>query len=312
MRLVMKATQETNLRQAVATPLAYLGANYENREGWLSLTELRRYVWGKDLTVAQLHKIIHQLPVTVVHDRVRWVGLSGAQPTGRGFRLRKRLMRKLWVFRLIPFVRMVGVMNSLAAGCVAEDSDIDIFVVTKAGRLWTVRAMTLALLVLFGMRARAEDKAGRLSVDLFVSEDGLDLSQSGAPVDYLLAYWVSDFTPVLYPEKFRELWAANRWVKDFLPVAYRSPRQWGEDTTSVRPSGMAKLLEWCLESRLGDVVERWTKGGQMRRIDKNVKRFAAEGGGGGLLIVNDKVVKIHFDDAKRHRINQAVGDVLAG
>jgi hypothetical protein len=306
----MKATPDEIRRRAVAIPLAYLRTNYDDREGWLSLAELRRYGWEVELTTAEVYKTLKQMSAPVIHDRVRWVGEQGQQPTGKGIRLRKRLARRLWVFRFIPFVRMVGLMNSVAAGCASENSDIDIFVVAKSKRLWTVRLIALTVLTILGWRSRVADKTGRLSMDLFLSEDGLDLSNSGVPVDYLTAYWVADFTPVIYAEKFREFWAANRWMKDKLPIAYRSPRQW-DDEVEMRPAVLTKFVEWLLRGRWGNRVERMSKARQMKKVQKNIERFVVVGGAPGLVLATDTIVKIHFDDSKRDRINQAIEHALA-
>jgi len=307
----MKATQE-QARAAVLAPLSYLEANYPERRGWLSLAELRRYLWKAELANEEMEHLVHRLPVHYEDRRIQWRGSSGIVMTDPQPRLWTSLSRRLWVFRLIPFVCMVGVMNSLAAGCATNDSDIDLFVVAKTGRLWMVRAITLAMLTMLGLRTKVDGKQGRLSVDLFVSEAGMDLSSVGLPMDYLLAYWVADFTPVLYPERFRELWVANRWLKDFLPVAYRAPRQWAGAEAGAKPMFVTRIAEWTLRGRMGDVLEQSLKSRQLLKIQKNTLKFNSEQINPAVVITTDEVVKIHFDDAKRTKINQSVASALAG
>jgi predicted nucleotidyltransferase len=49
-----------------------------------------------------------------------------------------------WMGR-VPFVRMVGVCGSLAAGNATADADVDVFIITAKNRLWTVQVWAMTL-----------------------------------------------------------------------------------------------------------------------------------------------------------------------
>src|SRR3989304_3008070 len=70
------------------------------------------------------------------------------------YQKRKEISKGRWkkvkwmakIFQLAPFVKNISVINSLSFGTSREDSDIDILLVAKKGRLWTARAFMILLL----------------------------------------------------------------------------------------------------------------------------------------------------------------------
>jgi predicted nucleotidyltransferase len=60
----------------------------------------------------------------------------------------------LLLFFLFPQIHMVALCNSRAMGEADENSDIDLFIITKKGNLWTARFLVTALTSLLGVRRR--------------------------------------------------------------------------------------------------------------------------------------------------------------
>lgn len=289
-------------------PLVFFGADYSSRGRTLTIAQMRRYGWQQDWSFGEIKEALQGLDLPSAEGAYYWGDPRNRQSGNSD------LAKKFWrvarhrakLFKWIPFVKLVGVMNSLAHNNVGEDSDIDFFVVARQGRLWMVRAWTLWCLRILGWRA-GRRKYLRISPDLFLSEDGMDLSQAGIPNDYLLAYWACDFIPIYQTEFFRKFWQANSWLKITLPVAYRSPQYRPEMEVKGGPVGIVRLLEKILGGRWGDNVEAKLKRKQLGIIDKNVKKL----GQNPLVLVNDKIVKIHFGDDKRYHLKAVVEEFLA-
>ncbi|MFA5010105.1 MAG: hypothetical protein WC553_02665 [Patescibacteria group bacterium] len=289
-------------------PLVFFGADYSGRGRPLTLAQIRRYGWEQDWSFEDIREVLKVLDVPSVEDAYYW----GDPRTRKIFspveveKFWKVARRRVRLFRWVPFIKLVGVMNSLAHDNVGRDSDIDFFIVARQGRLWTVRAITLWLLRLLGWRA-GKTKYLKVSPDLFLAEDGMDLSRASIPNDYLLAYWAVDFTPLYQPKFFRKFWQANAWLKLKLPVAYRSPLLRPEFETKDGPTLWARLWEKVLGGSWGDTLETSLKQKQLGIIDRNVKKF----GQNPLVLVNDQIVKIHFGDDKRNYLNAVVEEFLA-
>ena len=54
-------------------------------------------------------------------------------------KLWNKVNRWLFLIRMVPFLKLVCVSNNMSFGVVDGQSDIDLFVVAKKGRLYTAR-----------------------------------------------------------------------------------------------------------------------------------------------------------------------------
>jgi hypothetical protein len=307
MKVMGKKLTGGRIRQRLI-PLVFFGAYYAERGRPLTLAQIRRYGWEQDWSFEDIKEVIKDLDVPSVEDAYYW----GDPRTRKIFspteveKFWRVARRKVRLFRWIPFIKLVGVMNSLAYDNVGRNSDIDLFVVVRAGRLWTVRAITLWLLEILRWRI-GKTKYLKISPELFLAEDGMDLSQAQKPTDYLLAYWVADFMPLYQSKFFRKFWQANAWIKTKLPVTYRSPLIRSELEIKGGPTLWARLLEKVLGGRWGDKLEAWLKEKQLGIIDRNVKKF----GQNPLILTSDTIVKINFNNDRLSHLKEVVEEFLA-
>lgn len=289
-------------------PLVFFGADYSGRGRPLTLMQIRRYGWGRDWSFEEIRQVLRELDVPSVEGAYYWGDprtrrIYSPTEVEKFWRMARKRVR---LFKWIPFIKLVGVMNSLAHDNVGLESDIDFFIVARQGRMWTVRALTLWLLKTLGWRVN-EAKYLKVSPDLFLAEDGMDLSAAEVPDDYLRAYWAGDFLPLYRAEFFKKFWQANHWLKDRLPVAYRAPLARPEMEVKGGPAGLVKLVEKILGGPLGDRLEQKLRQKQLGIIDRNVKKF----GQNPLVVVSDQIVKIHYSDDKRTYLNSVVEEFLA-
>lgn len=163
----------------------------------------------------------------------------------------ENLEKELWgkvnkyikYLKWIPSLRMVGVCNNLAFGDIDEKSDIDLFVIAKKGRLFTVRFLVTAILHVLGVRRYGNRVAGRFCLSFFVDDSNLDLKSIAIENDVYLAYWAKTMKPVIDDGASGEFLAANSWIKDYFEdgtkfdvdksylVAEKKPRS-GEKSSS--------------------------------------------------------------------------------
>jgi hypothetical protein len=53
------------------------------------------------------------------------------------------------LYRALPFVKAIYICNSITFNSLRKDSDIDLFIITKANRLWLDRFFSAVLFFLF-------------------------------------------------------------------------------------------------------------------------------------------------------------------
>jgi hypothetical protein len=165
----------------------------------------------------------------------------------------------------LPFVRLVAVTGSLAAGNPDDGADIDYLIVTAPGRLWSVRAAAVALVRL----------ARRGGVDLcpnyLLSTDALALDHH----DLFTAHELLQARPLLGAATYRRFLDGNVWAARRLPNRYRQCATLPlERIDGVRQSAWGERL---LAGGLGARLERWEAGRKQRRLaGLGAGRFTAD------------------------------------
>ncbi|MBI5621784.1 hypothetical protein HY933_02905 [Candidatus Falkowbacteria bacterium] len=189
----------------------------------LTAMEVWQYLYsGTRANVADVQAVLEQMPQVKMHqgfyflvqrpnrivDERKEKYLIAERKYRRVKRVGKFLAR-------LPFVRLIGVCNSLSYSNARADSDIDLFVVSAAGRVWTARFFCLLFLKLCGLRPTDKNRRDKFCLSFFVDLDHLDLRELALPRDDIyLDYWINQLHPVYdVGGQYNRFLAANSWVK---------------------------------------------------------------------------------------------------
>jgi len=211
--------------------------------------------------------------------------------------LRERFWRRVekyvkWL-RVMPFVRVVAVGNTLAFGAVDEESDIDLFIVATKGRLFFVRIFVTLFFQILGVRRHGKEVRARFCLSFYVSEEALNLSKIVlSPEDVYLYFWIVTLEPVLGLGVYRKFLAVNDWISK-----YRSENVYEKNSKLIvgESSLLQKMLEvfsnlfliWWLEF----LLKTW----QMRRAKR---KYEALDSMGVNVVVSENMLKFHNLDAR--------------
>lgn len=77
--------------------------------------------------------------------------------------------RWLWLLELVPYSRKFFVVGSVARGTAREESDIDLWVVAKANRVWLNRTLLNFVLLIIGKRRTRRHHADRICLNVSLS-----------------------------------------------------------------------------------------------------------------------------------------------
>jgi len=181
----------------------------------------------------------------------------------------------------------------LSFGTVNEESDIDLFVVAKKGRLFIVRSFVTFLFQVLGVRRHGNKTSARFCLSFFVDDESMDLSEIAIENDIYLAVWTESLVPVIDDGVFEEFKRGNQWIGKFLgPVNFRRSRL-------ILNNGfygfLGGVFEFLLRGRLGNFIERKLMGWQLRRSRKKAKQVDVDAS----LIVSEGILKFHNLDRRR-------------
>jgi hypothetical protein len=159
----------------------------------------------------------------------------------------------------LPFVRMVAVTGALAVDNIAARPDIDLFIVTRQGRVWIGRRFIIGLVRL--ARLFGDD----LCPNYVLSRRHLGLEQQ----DLFTAHELAQMVPLYGKALYREMIERNDWALQFLPKAFE--REQGR-IAPVPGRFVRRTVEKGLAHPLLDRWERW----EMARLQRKLRPLVGD------------------------------------
>ncbi len=212
--------------------------------------------------------------VAVRKKRQRWV---------------KEKMQVAWrtatLLKSIPTIQLVGITGALAMENAHRDDDIDFYIVTRAGALWTTRFFATTLLALFGLRRKPGDTTfcNKICLNMYVDEERLSVPKRER--DLFAAHEVLQMK-LLWERNgtYQRFLHANKWVKYFLPNAWGGKCQMINDKWSIKNS-KNKFSIWHLAFSIAEPLTHWFQKWFMKN------RMTSE-------VVSPTLIRFHPRDAR--------------
>jgi len=129
----------------------------------------------------------------------------------------KKAKRFIKYLRHLGGVRGVAISNTLALHHSRRDADIDIFIITRSGKIWSSRFWSLLPLYIFGKRPTPQSTRDKFCLSFWVDEKSLDISPWKLERDIYYIYWLATLMPIYDQGVFNKFWQENKWINKFLP-----------------------------------------------------------------------------------------------
>lgn len=144
-----------------------------------------------------------------------------------------------------PYVRGIGISGSLSKNYADEQSDIDLFIITSANRLWIART----LMHFFKKVTFLVNKQHFFCMNYFIDEEGLEIVEK----NIYTATEIATLMPLEGDTAFERFYAANAWTRIYLPnncmrIASAKP---------LKDSPLKRTAEFLLNNRLGTFIDTW-------------------------------------------------------
>lgn len=287
----MQETTNNELRWSIIATLAWFGVLKRP----LSVDEVSELAFGSAASAAAV-----QRELTALGDRVHAIdgywSLSGQEvryrtPESLRYHDQKwhRALRTARLLRHVPFVRMVAIANTVADRSARKESDIDVFIVIKDGRLFLARLMITLLLHVLRLRRHGRFVANRICLSFFITDAAFNLKRVAlAPFDIYLLYWIAELRPVLDDGAYSEFRKYNRWALRRFPKVK-------SELAPYRPSKIAAVLEFLLRGILGTLIEKPLQRWQLGRIKRRPKNPDPD----VHIVASPHILKFHEKDRRR-------------
>jgi hypothetical protein len=179
--------------------------------------------------------------------------------------------RKIYkIMRAVPFLRGILISGSLALGSVKKSSDIDIMVIAKNGRIWTVRFFLMILIFFLGARRNEKDTKDKICLNHYITDKSLQIPFFSLYDAHLYSHLINVYDDKDNIKTFQEFQKNNSWIKNYVQNYDLSELRF---STSVKKnktlSFIAKILEFILSGKAGDYFEKTLSKIQIAKIKKN-------------------------------------------
>lgn len=192
--------------------------------------------------------------------------------SARKMKIARRFSR---IFSFWPGVQMVALANSIGFYNLRDGSDIDFFIITKPGQLWSSRLYCAGLAKLLNSRPTAATKRDRICLSFYISADHLNLDDLRLPGgDPYFDHWLRGLV-LLYN-------------KDDMYQRFLVENDLGDGQTgSNLPSAEIRPL---------NLWERIAKAMQLKIMPSRLKAAMNNSDG---VVVNDQILKFYQSDRRR-------------
>lgn len=102
----------------------------------------------------------------------------------------KIALRFIRLFSILPFIRVIALANSIGQHNLRDESDIDLFIITSARRVWLTRFFCASLTKLLNRRPTEKNKQDKICLSFYISTEHLNLKHLKLPSgDPYFEYW---------------------------------------------------------------------------------------------------------------------------
>lgn len=201
------------------------------------------------------------------------------------------------LYRSVPFIQSIYLCNSITFNALHEDSDIDMFIVTKKWALRRARFRSAVLFFLFGLkRGGIRGKKKKMCLSFYVTHTHQNLYNIMLPQnDIYFIYRMAHLVP-LYQETPENIYKHNKWLESVLP---NFPGRHCIDIGIQTTSGITifkKITEFLFGGLVGQLIEWLIKYTRLPIVIYKTKQLWEKWRG---IVVNKNMLKFHMDIRKK-------------
>ncbi len=275
----------------------------------LTLEEVYRYQIKTQYTLSEIASEIPKMPqITtkqglygIVHDFEELLALR--QEKGReSIRRYRQVKRYARLLISIPYIRGIFLAgsSSFSTGNAKKESDIDIFIVTKANTMWLARLLLTSITHILGIRRTGMIEENRFCLNHYVTDNALFRP------DHTLysAQLYSDYIAIgTESQKLLHIfWSQNTWRQEVYP--YAIPREY-LDMSTIHPYRIKYIIEYVWNHTSVDIGNTFAKWIQIQKIKSNTIQSNTQ----NRIQVSDTELEFH-PEPNSNKVDTAINAIL--
>lgn len=198
-------------------------------------------------------------------------------------------------YKSLPRVEEIYLSNSITFNALHKNSDIDLFIITTPGRLWTCRLISVIFFTLMGIRRFRASKKKKFCLSFYITQDKQNLYEiSLKQGDIYLTYWIAHLVWLYKKTKSYQshFFSENKRILNFLPNHPLKPiiNIWSDICYGA--TRCKSIIEFFWNWILWNIVETSIKFIRLPWVLYQKKNLGSKGRG---IIITDTMLKFHGD-----------------
>ncbi len=240
-----------------------------------------------------LDNLISQGVIVENHHRLALVEFSDLIQSGKDneihfARKMRHALRAVRYLKMLPWVRSVCLCNTTALGQARDQSDLDFFIICRAGSIWRTRFFATMPFKILNARP-GERAVDPVCLSFFITDEALNLqSLSLDEDDPYLRHWLLSLMPLTDDGVLADFWEQNRELRRRHTFA----KPWIALQQSPLPGAVSSKKPALSSS----IFEKWLRQLQTVRFPKEIAQIANQD---TRVVINENVLKFHVTDNRK-------------
>jgi len=302
------------LKKSIISTLAH----YEAERGLpLSAFEIYRYLHKLNNTdLYKLKDVLEIIEGLVQNKTIGFInGFYFLNPGNKVDKYKERISRDkisikkwkkarniIWLMQLVPFIRSIAVAGSLSMNNTNKSSDIDLFIITKAKRIWMVRTFSMLLTQFIGKRRHNKKINNKICLNYYLAEDILPEIKNIASANVFLRS-----IPVSGVSVYNSFFEKNiNWMQGCFNKAILIYAKKREIKNSNLLCLIKNFFEFVFSGSFGDFVEKFFSTWQTERINKKIEKDNNVSN----LIFTDNILMFHYPNPRNKDVLEKYNNLM--
>lgn len=199
----------------------------------------------------------------------------------------KKAKKIFWIMQITPFMKTILVSGSLAMGNSKNESDVDLIIIAKKGRIWTVRTFITLLTFILGVRRHNNITKNKICLNHYITDKSLKIPFESLYNAQSYLQLINVYNSEEDKKIFRKFQEENRWIGKYARN-YRLAELGGFRGIGRNKilRSVSSLLEIVLSGEFGNYLEKKLAEIQSKRIKKD---FLYKKSGGRITIDSNQL-----------------------
>ncbi len=195
------------------------------------------------------------------------------------------------------FIKAVFIANSMSIDNARNDSDIDLFVITKKNRIWLARMILVLVAQFLNLRPTEKSKKDKICLTIFLDEKNLNLKKVCSQDDIYYIYWINQVVPIFDPcSIYSRFIFENSWSREKISNIFEYKTGYKR---SIENKFYKKIIRKITKVFSINLFNKISKKIEMKMFPLSIKKIIQEGNTEDVY-VDDTMIKLHNNNNRKY------------